>query len=274
MGCRTVGPLTGSRGTRVQLCILNAMDRLVFYSEGLEPEIIRDALTEVDVLAVYSQRRLIEALVDEPTLVGAVIHVAKMDAQWSTFLDSVSRTFALLPVLLVQPAGAGDCPDGFSCMRDDASEETIQVALDNLVGTGPHRDRRQHHRFEWPLRAILAGGDGITHRISEISAGGAFLEPVGSILGSGAQCGMEIHFQNFKMRAQCAILDPRHTSSRRSAGFGVRFVDLSAEATEFIDRIVQDALVAILVDPTTKPSVPTLDEDEDLLSIGDEFTLT
>jgi PilZ domain-containing protein len=250
------------------------MDRLVFYSEGLEPEIIKAAVTDVDVLAVYSQRRLIEALVDEPALVGAVIHITELNASWSTFLDSVSRTFARLPVLVVRGDGSGDCPDGFSCMTDDASDEVIREALDTLVGAVPERERRQHHRFEWPLRGVLTGGDGSTHRISEISAGGAYLEPVGSMPGSGEQCGMEIHFQNFKMLANCAILDPRHTSSHKSAGFGVRFVDLSDEATAFIGRIVQDALIAILVDPTATPPVPTIDEEEDVLSIGCEFTLT
>ena len=250
------------------------MDRLVLYSEGYEPEFIRSALTDVDVRAVYSQRGLIDALVDEPTLVGAVIHVPRMEEQWSTFLVSVSKTFSRLPVLLVQPSEESEHPAGFPHIPDDVSDDGLRQALDQLLVSEPNRDRRHHHRFEWPLRAVLADGDGTSHRISEISAGGAYLEPVGSGVGSGQQCGMEIHFQNFKMRATCAVLDPRHTSSRRSAGFGVKFVDLSPEATEFIDRIVQDALVAILIDPDAQPSVPTIDEEEDVLSIGDEFSLT
>ena len=159
-------------------------------------------------------------------------------------------------------------------MDDDASDETIQGALDDLVGSAPQRDRRKHHRYEWPLRATLVGGDGTVHRVSEISAGGAYLESAGSAVGSGQMCKLEIHFQNFKMQARCAILDPRHSSSRRSAGFGVRFVDLSDEAVEFMNRIVQDTLIKVLIDPSASPAVPSLDEEEDLLSIGDEFSLT
>jgi len=250
------------------------MDRLVFYSEGLEPEVVRSALTGVDVLAVYSQHSLIESLVDDPSLVGAVIDVVELTPQWTTFLESVSRSFPLLPILIVQPAGIDDCPDGFACMDDDASDEAMRETLDNLVGSALQRDRRKHHRYEWPLRATLPGGDGTVHRVSVISAGGAYLEPVGSLLDSGQVCDLEIYFQNFKMRARCAIMDPRHSSSRRSAGFGVRFVDLSDEAVEFINRIVQDALIKILIDPFTSPAVPSLDEEDDLLSIGDEFSLT
>lgn len=250
------------------------MDRLVLYSEGLEPEIVRNALSDVDVLTVYSQYRLIESLVDDPSLVGAVINVVEMTPQWATFLASASRSFPLLPILIVRPAGSNDCPEGFACIDDDVSLETIGEALDNLVGGAPLRERRKHHRYEWPLRATMTGGDGTVHRISEISAGGAFLEPVGFLGDSGQMCDLEIFFQNFKMLARCAILDPRHSSSRRSAGFGVRFVDLSSEAAEFVNGIVQDALVKILTDPSANPAVPSLDEEEDLLSIGAEFSLT
>ena len=250
------------------------MDRLVLYSEGLEPEIIGHGLSGVAVLAVYSQHSLIESLVDDPSLVGAVIQVMEMTTQWANFLTSISQSFPLLPVLIVHPPDADECPDGFMCMVDDASDETIRKTLDELVGGALQRDRRKHHRYEWPLGATLTGGDGTVHRISEISAGGAYLEPIGSVVGSGQTCDLEIHFQNFKMRAGCVILDPRHSSSRRSAGFGVRFVSLSEEAIEFVDRIVQDALVKILMDPSANPAIPSLEEEEDLLSIGDEFSLT
>ena len=250
------------------------MDRVVLYSEGLEPEIVRNALIEVDVLAVSSQLRLIESLVDDPTLVGAVISVAEMTAQWTNFLASVLRSFPLLPILIVRPSGPNDCPDGFACVDDDASDETIQEALDKLIGGAPQRDRRKHHRCDWPLRATFAGGDGTVHRISEISAGGALLEPVGHVVDSGHVYDVDIFFQNFKLRTRCTILDPRHVSSRRLAGFGVRFVDLSDEATTLLDRIVQDAIIEILVDPTASPAVPTLDEEQDLFSIGEEFALT
>ncbi len=250
------------------------MDRLVFYSEGLKREVVRNALTGVDVLAVYSQRSLIESLVDDPSLIGAVINVVELTPQWTTFLESISRSFPLLPVLIVQPAGTEDCPDGFVCMDDDASDEAIRGTLDNLVGSTLQRDRRKHHRYGWPLRATLPSGDGTVHRVSVISAGGAYLEPAGSLLDSGQMCDLDIYFQNFKMRARCAIMDPRHSSSRRAAGFGVRFVDLSDDAVEFINRIVQDALIKILIDPSASPAVPSLDEEEDLLSIGNEFSLT
>ena len=250
------------------------MDHLVFYSEGLDPEIVRSALTGVEVLTVYSRSLLIESLVDAPSLVGAVINVAEMTPHWAGFLASASRSFPLLPILVIRPAGTNDCPDGLVCLDDDASAETIQGALDDLVGGAPQRDRREHHRYEWPLRATLTGGDGTVHRVSEISAGGAYLESAGSSVGSGQVFDLQIHFQNFKMQVRCAILDPRHSSSRRSAGFGVRFVDLSDEAVEFVNRIVQDTLIKVLIDPSASPAVPSLDEDEDLLSIGDEFSLT
>lgn len=249
------------------------MDRIVFYTEGVEPERLTSEVTDVDVTTVHSQRRLIECLVDDPALVAAVVHITVVNPQWSQFLDSVTQSFPMLPVLLLRPAPGAGCPDEYPCLDPDAPNANIGAAVAHLIGDRSRGERRQHHRFAWPLTATLVGGDGTLHRISEISAGGAYLEPAGSGFESGLSYLLEIHFQNFKMRAGCTILDPRHLSSQKSSGFGVRFSDLSADASAFIDRIVQDALVEVLLDPSATPEVPSLDDSDDLLSIGSEFSL-
>lgn len=248
------------------------MDRVVLHAEGADPALIRRAAPGLEFIEVHSQRRLVEALVGEHELTGAVIGIGEISERWEHLLDSISRSFPLLPVLIVQPPGKLNCPDEYGCVEVDADESELALALQAAFG-GVQKERREHHRFEWPLQARIVNGDGTLHRIAEISAGGAFLEPVGSGVKSGDETELEILFQNFAMKTRCRILDPRHVSSHRSAGFGVRFPELSAEASRFIDRIVDDALVQLLLDPSMSPSVPSLDEDEDILEIGDEFTL-
>jgi len=248
------------------------MDRIVLYSEGVEPERLTHDISDIEIVTVYSQRRLIECLVDDPSLIAAVVHIASVDPQWTRFLDSISQSFPRLPVLLLRPSPGAGCPDEYPCLNPDAPNANIGAAVQHLIGERGQSERRKHHRFAWPLTATLVGGDGVIHRISEISAGGAYLEPMATVFETGQAHQLEIHFQNFKMKASCVILDPRHTSSHKSSGFGVRFVDLSAEAASFIDRIVNDALVEVLLDPGAAPSIPSL-EDDDLLSIGSEFSL-
>lgn len=249
------------------------MDRLVHYCEGLEPSVLQVAASDVEVTAVYSRHRLAQALIDEPSLLGVILDLDEVTAEWNTFVESVLKSFPLLPILVIAPHFPTDCPSTVTCLLRDASQSELESAISALVGSDLPRERREYHRYQWPLRAII-GTDDTVHRISEISAGGAFLQPVGTLVRAGETHEIEIHFQNFRMRARCMVLDARHISSSNANGFGIRFVDLSQEATTFVNQIVQDALVQTLTDPTAEPDVPQIEEDEDLLSIGEEFALT
>lgn len=235
---------------------------------------VGQVLPGVEVTAVYSPHRLVESLVDDPALVGTAINLTAVTDEWRELLRSIARAFPVLPTLVVLAPGAGSCPEGIQCVQDDVENDEFRRTFEKVFGAGQPRDRRTHHRFEWPLQVRFSDGDRTVHRISQISAGGAYLEPVSHPLDTGEVLEMEIHFQNFMMRARCEILDPRMSSSRRSAGFGVRFLELSADGAAFVDRIVNDALAAVLLDADARPSVPTIDEEEDILSIGGEFSLT
>jgi hypothetical protein len=250
------------------------MDRIVFYSEGLEPEFIQQALPSAEVVTVYSQRRLIEALVDEPFLIGAIVDIGTLTPEWKVFLESAARSFAVLPVLVAVEEEYPECPEGFVCIDRNGSDTVVADALVKRFGDCLPKNRRQYHRFNWPLTARVVDDDGTVHKVTEISAGGAFLEPHGSALGPEEQCELEIYFQNFVMTTSCTILDPRRVASHREPGFGVRFDNLSDSAREFINRIVSDALIQVLTDPTTEPPVPSIETEEDVFSIGDEFSLS
>jgi hypothetical protein len=124
------------------------------------------------------------------------------------------------------------------------------------------------------LRAELREASGITYSIRELSAGGAFLQPVAEKPRSGESHDIDIHFQNFKIRTRCTVLDAREETDERSAGFGIQFDDLSDSAREFINRVVEDAIVQTLAHPGVEPAIPSIDEEEAVLAIGDEFSLS
>ena len=63
------------------------MDKIVFYSEGLEPEFVQQALPGIELVTVYSRRRLIESLVDEKTAVN--------DSPVETMLEATYRLVAI-----------------------------------------------------------------------------------------------------------------------------------------------------------------------------------
>jgi hypothetical protein len=213
----------------------------------------------------------VESLIDEPQLIGAITDIEEYTDEWEHFLRSARRSFPFLPLLVMIPGGG--CLDDLVCHDRDADQQTTREYIASFFSRPRQPERRRHHRFGWPLQAELCG-EPTTHRIREISAGGAFLEPHASIPEPGTRCDIRIEFQNFAISTTCEILDPRHTSSRVHAGFGVRFPELSEEARQFVDRIVTDALASILLDPNAAPEVPSIDEEQDVLSVGDEFSLT
>ena len=247
------------------------MDHLVFYSSSADPDAVQRALPSVEVLPVFTRRSLVEALVGKPELIGAIVDLDDADDDWIDFLRSATKSFPVLPILVIAP---GDrCRHEFPCAEKSSDGELPTTRITEFVSVPRPRDRREHHRFDWPLRGRLEGGVTI-HRIREISAGGAFLEPVSDVPPPGTQCGIEIAFQNFTMETRCEILDPRHVSSKARYGFGVRFVSLSEQGAAFIDGVVADAVARVLLDPSAEPEIPSIDDEEDILAVGDEFSLS
>ncbi|HKJ84839.1 MAG TPA: PilZ domain-containing protein [Spirochaetia bacterium] len=244
------------------------MDQLVFCSHEIDAELVNEALPEVAVSTVYARRSLVEAIVANAQLIGAIVE-PDADDDWPAFLASIRRSFPLIPLLVLSDA----CSDGYACVDPNQPREPLVGAIADFYTTPRPAERRRHHRYEWPLRATIAGSSTV-HRIHEISAGGAFLEPASPIPEPRTECEIQVRFQNFTMTTMCEILDPRHVSSRAAPGFGVRFTALSGTAEEFIDSVVTDALARVLLDPTSVPEVPSIDEEEDILAVGDEFSLS
>lgn len=253
------------------------MDQFVLYVDDSVADPAIKVAGDAAVQTVFYRKDLVESLVDQPNLLGAGILLPQIDDEWETLLRSISHSFSRHPLLIMTPDGGAERVADLDSVRftsvDLSDPPGITSAITNLLAEPGKRDRREYHRFDFPLRGRLFAADEPVHDIRQISAGGAFLRPNGITPESGTECEIEIMFQNFSINTACRILDPRDASSALGAGFGIRFTSLSPAAASFIDRTVQDALVAVLTDPESDPAVPTLDEDADLLSIGDEFTL-
>lgn len=247
------------------------MDELVLYADTIEPDAVEAALPGVQVRAVYHQRSLVEALTDEPRLIGAVVEVAELTGEWTTFLESARELFPMLPILVLAPGGG--CLDGLLCFNVDRGGEEVARQIADYFAVPRSRDRRSHHRFDWPLTAKLDGEEAV-RRVCMISAGGARLERVENTPLPGTRHTICVRFGNFTMTTSCEILDPRHVSSGAGPGFGVRFDSLSESAEHFIDRVVGDALVSVLLDPNAVPEVPSIDDDDEMLEVGDEFSIS
>ena len=196
-------------------------------------------------------------------------------------LRSVRRHFPVLPLLFVTDAELPPEIDGeYGALSGGLAENDLVSALRSRLNDLARRDRRRYHRYDWPLTgAIVAGPEGGgpetrgTYNIRSISAGGAFLEQRDAMPDPGTSVKLRVYFQGSYFETTCNVLDRRMASSHLPPGQGVQFTSLSEKGREIVDAVVRDALMTILLDPTSEPEVPSLDEEEMEMSLAPEFTI-
>lgn len=253
---------------------LYRMIPIVLMSKVVTPEIVERAVPDAEVRRATNRRALVEALLDRSVPCGAIVQVENFGADQRAFFESTVRHFPMLPLVVVCPDSKRSfCSDALDCIDDSLPPQQIEQRISAAFQGKPDMDRRRNNRFEWPIRARFTDGDGTTHEVSEISAGGAFLEPHGPIGERDTERTIELIFQNFTITTTCRILDTRFVSSRKANGFRISFTSLSEHAREFIDRVIDDAIVMLLLDPTEKPQIPTIEEDDLVLEFSSEIAL-
>ncbi len=263
---------------RMPEIVYNAgMETIVVYAHAISKALVQAAAPNREVVMADTTRGLVESIVYEKDVVSVVVELDGADREEAKFLRSFVRLFPTIVVTVV--ADPGDLP--FKLPPQTVlvpivqSEEEIVSGLSSAIIPRVHPNRRKFNRFDWPLQAVL-GPDPLgdpRHRIRALSAGGAFLEHSGANPTPGSHETITIRFGNFALTVQCEILDARQASSVLPQGFGIRFLDLSAATERIIERIVNDALVEVLLGEEEEPEIPSLDEKALSFSVQGEITL-
>ncbi|MFP4430006.1 MAG: PilZ domain-containing protein [Spirochaetaceae bacterium] len=253
------------------------METVILYARAISPEIVKAAAPQREVVVAETTARLVEHVVHRKNVVSVVVELNGAIDEDGRLLRSFVRLFPTIVVAVVtDPAELPfPLPKGAVLVPIEQSEEQILNSLREAIVPRAQPDRRQFNRFDWPLQATLgpAPSQHATHRIRALSAGGAFLERSGRNPDPGSVEEITIRFGNFSLSTQCEILNPRQASSTLPDGFGIRFVRLSPKAEEIIERIVNDALVQVLLGDDEQPEIPSLDEDVFTFSLGEEISL-
>jgi hypothetical protein len=242
------------------------MNKVLVYTQTLDPQTIISALGDQEVTSVNSFLRLAERVVEEKNLLCVLIQIDGLDEECQKFLTSLKKNFPILGVGVITKDTSADLPQGYSRidvrLQGDAFNQEVQNFISSLVMT----NKREHNRFDWPLRGFLSldGKTWTEYPLRSISAGGAFLECGSSLPVPGSRGVLRVVFQNFKMLTRCEVLDARQASSNLPPGFGVRFTELSDASKMIIDQIVQNALVSSLVEPEREVVTPTLGGEDQL----------
>jgi len=242
------------------------MNKIIVYSEALDIHKIISALPEQEIVPAASTAELARAIVEQSHVIALIIEKEVVDGPFRRLLASIKKSFPILQVCLITASGAELDPAAWVIPKEIASEGSDRFAkeLKAFLSSISLTDRRDHPRFDWPLKGVVSFDNQIWHSYNlwALSAEGAFLEHSGSTPPVGSRGILRISFQNSRLVTRCEVLDPRQASSKLPAGFAVRFSKLSDDSMKLIDRIVQDALLQTLLQPESEPAVPTLGEED------------
>ena len=242
------------------------MDKIIVYSESLEVHKIVAALPDQEIVPAASTTELARAIVEQSHVIALIIEKEVVGDSFHRLLASIKKSFPILQVCLITDSVAEPVPAARVIPKEIATEGSDRFAgeLKTFVSSIGLTDRRDHPRFDWPLKGIVSFDDRTwqSYNLWALSAEGAFLEHSGSTPPAGSRGILRISFQNSRLVTRCEVLDPRQASSKLPAGFAVRFALLGEDSMQLINRIVQDALLQTLLQPESEPAIPTLDEED------------
>jgi hypothetical protein len=222
------------------------MDMVLTFSPGRGSRELAAALSAHPVRPAGSLAELTRLLVGEPGVRCLVLQPGKHAPE--DFLESLKACYPVLPVFVV--------------MEDPTAAELAELSA--RIASLPRTERRGKPRFDWPLQGTLSlpGAEPQPYDLRALSSSGAFLQCGGPCPPVGIHGRLRVRFRNFSLETACEVLDTRRASSRMPDGFGVRFLDLGAEAQVRLDRIVRDAMVQAILEPESEPELPSLDAEE------------
>jgi hypothetical protein len=200
-------------------------------------------------------------LVEDTSLLCAILHLERLDDFWIRFLSSMEASFPLLPRLLIleNPESSGDARAAL--ISGDPSNDAVFAMVESHLRALGRRDKRGCQRFDWPVQGTLRWGglclEGM--KVRAVGCCGVFLEAVGVTPAPGTKAMLSIKFEDFSVLVDCEVLPARPASANLPAGFGVRFSGLSEPTRNLLDRFVKDGLVRRLMAPEDTVQQPSLE---------------
>ena len=132
--------------------------------------------------------------------------------------------------------------------------------IEEFINNSQNRNKRVSNRFSWPLTAWFSGNDVEWEELEifSISSGGAISKVKFSFPGGGSRAKVKINFANFSLESECEVVDSQSRSSYYPFGFSIKFTSISDKGRVVLNKLIDDAVIKILMEPESEPAVPSL----------------
>lgn len=227
-----------------------------------QSQAIKAALSALDTstsVVVDTKKDLAGRIVKEAGVMFTMIVTDDFNLEWQKFTSSLRSCFPRLEIYLALPPSQASQGEGLGKVIPNTAEAVLDRIRAELASEHP-RDKRKHPRFDWPLQGALRFADDTvrSYRVRSLSSSGAFLECRDGAPAAGSTGLITIQLYDFNVMTGCRTLNKRSAGETLPEGFGIQFTDLSDISRRIIEGIVQDELMASLLEPEKPPHPPSM----------------
>ena len=234
------------------------MDKVIVFSENLRFEKKED----IEINNIYSREKLAHILVSEENIRCLIAELPEMTYDYIKFFSSVKTNFPMLETAVIT-SDRNRKIQGYKIIN--SNEEGYTAEAEKFIIQSENKNKRDSNRFSWPLTAWFSDNDGEKWNeleIFSISASGSYLKTDSIFPKGGTSAKIRIIFANFSLESDCRVVDSMSRSSNYPFGFSIRFTTISEEGKIVLNRLINDAVIKILMEPESEPGIPSLEGDE------------
>ena len=240
------------------------MDKVIVYSQHLS----LDSIENTEIVNIRTKEKLAKALVSEENIRCLVIDIPEISEDHISFFASVKTNFPLLEGIVLTP-DTDRIIRGYR--KADRNNPDYTSQIEEFIKNAQNRNKRAGNRFSWPLTAWFSSDDIDWQELEifSVSSGGAYLKTETIMPVWGSHANVKIIFANFSLETSCEIVDSESRSSNYPFGFGIRFLSVSEEGKVILNKLINDAVIRILLEPDSEPEIPSLGGGE----LAPDFTI-
>ena len=233
------------------------MDKILVFSETIN---LKDSYN-AEIRNIYSKSELARTLVSEEDIRCVVADLPELTEEYLAFFTSVKLNFPMLEGAVLT-AEREKTIRGYTIIS--RREDDYISAVDEFIKNSQNRNKRGANRFSWPLTAWFSEDDVDWHELEifSVSSGGAYLKTDEVFPEMGSKAKVKINFANFSLETECLIVDSQSRSSNYPFGFSIKFTSISEDGVIILNRLINDAVIKILMEPESEPAVPSIGGDE------------
>ena len=229
------------------------MDKVLVFSENIKIENIKN----LEIKYIYSKEDLARKLVSEDRIKCLIAEVPQINEESFLFFNSIKMNFPMLEAALITSESEKTI-HGYNIIN--MNDLNYYNKIEEFINNSQNRNKRVSNRFSWPLTAWFSGNDVEWEELEifSISSGGAYLKSNSVFPGGGSRAKVKINFANFSLESECEVVDSQSRSSYYPFGFSIKFTSISDKGRVVLNKLIDDAVIKILMEPESEPAVPSL----------------